>query len=140
MWVGVHAVSGAALAAVLPGGAVVSAPAAVALHALLDLAPHWDYTRSRRRYVWGAADLAASAALVGGLALSAAPTELAVAAVLSAAPDLDSLHVLVPSIGRRAWFPSHWRRFPHGSCRPLCGVGLQAVVVVLSAGILALRL
>lgn len=139
MWVSTHALSGAALASTLPGGVAVAAPAAVALHALLDVVPHWDYTAARRPQLWAAADLAASAGILGLLARGGASRALLAGAILSAAPDLDSLHVVLPGTGRRTWFPSHRRGFPHGACRPACGVALQAVVGLAAAGVLLKR-
>jgi hypothetical protein len=31
------------------------------------------------------------------------------------------------------WFPSHWKRFPHGKAGPLPGVAVQAVIVAFCA-------
>lgn len=147
MWVTVHVLSGAALGAVLgaPGMELplwVVLPAALPLHALLDLVPHWDYTRDRRRGLWAVLDLAASAVfVVGGWMALGLPADVVLAALVSAAPDLDVLDGVLPGRRdehgrpRRRLFPSHWKRYPHGRARPLPGILVQAVVVMASLAI-----
>jgi len=110
---------------------------ALILHVLLDLVPHWDYTRHRLRVLWTLLDVGAAAA--GLLALFFAldlPLQALLAGILSAAPDLDVVDALLPGGPRRRWFPSHWRRFPHGSTRPGPGITVQmAVIAVSTAGV-----
>lgn len=149
MWVTVHVISGAALGAVL-GSSGLGLPlwvvllAALLFHALLDLVPHWDYTRDRRRGLWALLDLGVSTVfiLVGWLALGL-PADVLVAGLASAAPDLDVLDGVLPSRRdahgrpRRRLFPSHWKRYPHGRAKPLPGILVQVVVVVGSLVLIA---
>lgn len=149
MWVTVHTVSGAALGAALgtpglglPLWAVLLA--ALLFHALLDLVPHWDYTRDRRRGLWALLDVAASATFVfGGWLALGLPADVLLAGVVSAAPDLDVLDGVLPGRRdehgrpRRRLYPSHWRRYPHGHARPLPGILVQAAVVLGSLAIVA---
>ena len=140
MWVIVHAVSGMAVGHMLGVyGYPAVVLAALALHVLLDLVPHWDYTRDDRARLWGATDVTVSVAvlLIARIVFDADWAVL-VAGVVSAAPDLDVLNALRRSPRRRRLFPSHWSGFPHGSCAPLPGVLTQAAVVVASAAILLL--
>ena len=117
---------------------LVLLPLALVAHALLDLVPHWDYTRSRLRVLWAVADVAVAVALVVAAWWSGAlPGWLALVGVVSALPDLDVLDAVVPVSKGRRWFPSHWRRFPHGQCRAVWGIPIQAGVIVLSAVVLA---
>lgn len=55
--------------------------------------------------------------------------------VLAATPDFD---VLAKAVKKRHdyWFPSHWRRFPHGSCCPVSGVAVQVAIVSVSGALL----
>ena len=139
MWVIVHALSGMALGRVLPSSLWIVIPAVLVAHALLDLVPHWDYTHSRGKVLWGALDVAAAAAafLVGGLVFHL-PGVIVAAGIVSALPDLDVLDALFPFERRSRWFPSHWQSYPHGHARPLPGVAVQAAVVALSIMVLAL--
>ncbi len=139
MWAIVHAISGMAVGHVLGAyGFVAIVFAALALHVLLDLVPHWDYTRTRNAWTWVVLDVAVSAVvLVVARVGFDADWKVIVAGVVSMAPDLDVLDSLHRS-PRRVRFPSHWTRFPHGSCAPLPGVLIQMAVVVASAAILLL--
>ena len=138
MWVIVHALSGMALGRVLPPSLWILIPAVLVAHALLDLVPHWDYTHSRGKGLWGALDVAAatSALLLAALVFHL-PGLILAAGIVSALPDLDVLDALFPFERRSRWFPSHWQRYPHGHARPLPGVALQAAVVALSLVVLA---
>lgn len=135
MWVVVHVCSGLALGATLRVPLVVLLPLSLGLHAVLDLVPHWDYTRHRLRRVWAAIDLAVAILLT---ALLWPGLDLPVAAVLtgwvSALPDLDVLNEVLPFSAQRRLFPSHWKRFPHGRCR--AGVGIPIQLVVIGASLL----
>ena len=103
----------------------------LALHLLLDLVPHWDYTRRRRRTLWAAAHVAFSVVAVVVLTLAFdLPSRAAVAAIVSALPDLDVFDAVLPGPTRRRWFPSHWRRFPHGEARAEAGIPLQAIIAL----------
>lgn len=135
MWVSVHALSGLALGTLAPLGVVLTILCALILHLLLDLVPHWDYTRDRRRLLWAALDVSMAVAVVIALGLTLdLPGRALLAAVVSALPDLDVFDALLPGPARHRWFPSHWRRFPHGHARPPLGVGVQAVVALGSLG------
>ena len=144
MWVIVHVFSGLALGAALGGSGheptmslLILLPLALVAHAVLDLVPHWDYTRSRLRALWAVVDVVAAGALVIGLWWSGAlPGWLALVGVVSALPDLDVLDAVVPVDKGGRWFPSHWRRFPHGQCRAAWGIPIQMGVIVLSAAVL----
>jgi hypothetical protein len=137
MWVIVHALSGMALGRVLPSSLWIMVPAVLVAHALLDLVPHWDYTHSRGKILWGLLDAAAAAAslLVAALVFHL-PGLVIVAGIVSALPDLDVLDALFPIKRRSRWFPSHWQRYPHGHARPLPGVAVQAAVVALSVAVI----
>lgn len=138
MWVIVHTLSGMALGAAL-GAAGSGAPwwlivlAALAAHALLDVVPHWDYTRRPRLWLWALGDVAVSA-----LVLAAAwrvyhlPWYVLLGAVVSAAPDLDVLDAVLPIGRHRRLFPSHWKPYPHGRAGPLAGTLVQAAVIAVS--------
>ncbi len=134
MWVITHTVSGMALGATLEDlGPWLVVPGALLLHLLLDLVPHWDYTRTPNAVRWGAIDLAASgAALLAAYALLDAGWLVLLAGAVSALPDLDVFNALLPTERRVRLFPSHWSRFPHGRAEPVPGTALQAVVVALS--------
>ena len=131
MWVIVHALSGLALGALVPLGNVLIIVSALFLHLLLDLVPHWDYTRDRRRAVWASLDVVSAiiSVLVLFLVLEL-PSKALLAAVVSAAPDLDVFDALLPGSRRRRWFPSHWRVFPHGTAGPMPGILTQLLVVL----------
>jgi hypothetical protein len=144
MWVSVHAFSGLALGAsglsrqLGAAGVVLLVVGALALHLLLDLVPHWDYTRHRLRIAWVALDLGVavlgSAGLIVGLGLS---WHAALGAAISALPDLDVLDSVLPWKRGSRWFPSHWKAFPHGRSGPVFGISVQAVVVAASLASLA---
>ena|SRR5665647_4123 len=144
MWVVVHVFSGLALGAALGGrghepsvSLLALLPSALVAHALLDLVPHWDYTRSRLRALWAVVDVVAAGALIIGAWWSGAlPGWLALVGTVSALPDLDVLDAVLPVRRDRRWFPSHWRRFPHGQCRAAWGIPIQAGVILLSAVVL----
>jgi hypothetical protein len=135
----VHALSGMALGTVLPVSLWLVLPAALIVHALLDLVPHWDYTHSRGKVLWGALDAgAAVAAILTAALVLHLPERVVLAGIVSAVPDLDVLDALFPFQRRSRWFPSHWDRYPHGHARPLPGVAVQALVVIASVMVLAL--
>jgi hypothetical protein len=133
MWVVAHAASGAAVGALVEAPEL-ALPLAFVAHGVLDLVPHWDYTHTRRMRLWACLDVAASGLLVLVLAAAGAPWVVLVCAFLAALPDVDGLGLVIPALGRRHWYPSHWRRFPHGESGPVLGLVLQLAVVVLSLG------
>ena len=107
----------------------------LALHLLLDLVPHWDYTRHHLRTLWAVTDVVLSIAAVVTLTLLLdLPLRAAVAAIVSALPDLDVFDAVLPGPARRRWFPSHWQRFPHGEARAAVGIPVQAIVALGSLG------
>jgi hypothetical protein len=136
MWAITHLLTGMALGSVLPGGLPAVIPAALAGHLLLDLVPHWDYTRQKHKYVWGAIDVGVTAVvtLVGWLYLHL-PADVLWCGVVSVAPDLDLLNDLLPWPRRMRWFPSHRPGFPHGHAGPLPGVAVQAVLAAVSIAV-----
>lgn len=146
MWVIVHAMSGMALGAVL-GSAGVGFPlwgillASLAAHALLDIVPHWDYTRRRHAWAWALGDTLA-AALALGLAwlILDLPGYVVWAGLISAAPDLDVLDAVLPFKKHRRLFPSHWKPYPHGKTGSLPGTVIQGLVVTGSVVVLLLAL
>lgn len=133
MWVIVHALSGLALGVLAPIGLGYLLVAALLLHLLLDLVPHWDYTGISRG-IWAASlDVLSAATLVAGLALALKlPAAAVAAAVVSALPDLDVFDAVLPGESRRRWFPSHWRVFPHGKASVRVGVTVQTLVILAS--------
>lgn len=129
MWVFVHALSGLSLGTLAPLGMALTVICALVLHLLLDLVPHWDYTRHRQRTLWASLDVVVSIAACATLALLLdLPSRAVVAAIVSALPDLDVFDAVLPSPARRRWFPSHWERFPHGKASPAFGIPVQIVV------------
>ncbi len=133
MWVAVHGLTGMALGAWSPIGLGLTVVAAVVLHVLLDLVPHWDYTGHPRYVLWAVLDVGATAVafLVVGLTAEGGAA-IVLVGLVSALPDLDVLDALFPGRGRRRWFPSHWSRFPHGTSSPAFGIPLQATLAVVS--------
>ena len=146
MWVIVHSVSGMALGALLgPLGAGLPLwgmiVVALVAHALLDLVPHWDYTRRPHAWVWAVGDTgAALLTLLGAVMVWDAPGYVFWVGAVSAAPDLDVLDAVLPFKTRRRLFPSHWPTYPHGRARPLPGTLSQATVLVGSIVVLTLML
>lgn len=146
MWVIVHALSGMALGAAL-GSGPVEAPvwvivlAALAAHALLDIVPHWDYTRRPRVWAWALSDvMAATLALGFAWLVFDLPGYVLWAGIVSAAPDLDVLDVVLPLKTHRRLFPSHWRPYPHGKAGPLPGMVIQGAVIAGSVVVMLLVL
>jgi hypothetical protein len=145
MWVCVHALSGLALGVLVALGCAspvlawtLTMAGALVLHLLLDLVPHWDYTRHRRRLLWAMLDVAVSIAVVVTLTLVLdLPGRALVAAVVSALPDLDVFDAVLPGPIRRRWFPSHWHKFPHGEARPVPGISVQVIVALASLAAVA---
>jgi len=133
MWVIVHAFSGMALGALLTTRSLWEiAIWALLLHVVLDIIPHWDYTRLVRRVRWGAVDAGlAVTALVLARAVFGLEWGIIVAGAVSAMPDFELLDTLV-GLKRPRLFPSHRPWFPHGSCGPLPGVIVQGTIVVAS--------
>lgn len=139
MWVTVHLYAGLALGAAIPAPYWALVLIVLAAHILLDLVPHWDYTRTSHPVRWGSLDFGAGAltVVVGYLAFGASPG-LLLLGVISAAPDFDVLFNAARGRQGDCWFPSHWRSFPHGECAPLPGIVTQAAVVAASCVTLAL--
>jgi hypothetical protein len=142
MWVIVHALSGMALGAAL-GPEVAGLPLwavlllALAAHAVLDIVPHWDYTRRPEAWAWAAGDvLVSTAALLLVWGVWDAPSYVFWAGLVSAIPDLDVLDAVIPLKTRGRLFPSHWRGYPHGRARPFAGLLTQGAVVVVSLAVL----
>lgn len=142
MWVITHTLTGMAIGAVLgergaPAWAVVAA--ALLLHVLLDMVPHWDYVYTGRRAVWAAADVgAAVAAFLWAATLGDASWAVLLAGAVSALPDLDVLNALWPGERGVRLFPSHWSGFPHGSAAPIPGTIIQGVLAGVSLLVISL--
>lgn len=133
MWVVVHVCTGLALGALLPAPLLVLIPAALVLHVLLDVVPHWDYTKSRRRRLWAALDVGGAVVLTVGLwAAVDLPAAVVITGWVSGLPDLDVVNEVLPVSAHRRFFPSHWRSFPHGRCRAGWGIPLQLGLVAVS--------
>ncbi len=138
MWVVVHATSGLALGAALHAPLWLLLPLALVLHVVLDLVPHWDYTRVRYRNLAAVADVLASFVIfVAGYLAFGFSGAMILAGAVSAVPDLDVLNSLLPYEQRIRWFPSHWSRFPHGTAGPALGIAIQAAILAASALIIA---
>jgi len=139
VWVVVHLYSGLALGAAIPAPYWALVIIVIVAHVLLDLIPHWDYTRTRHPVAFSCLDFAAClvTVLVGYFAFHAA-IGLLVLGMLSAVPDADI--VIQCARGRQGhyWFISHRSGFPHGQCAPLPGILVQAAVVAVSCVVLAL--
>jgi len=129
VWVIVHVSVGLAIAETMPGPFWLVLLAVIASHLLLDLVPHWDYTLRLHVISWAIVDAGMSiAALAAAYALGASPWVLAMG-MLSGFPDLDVVASAACGRGGKGWFPSHWRRFPHGRCGPWVGIPLQLAIV-----------
>ncbi len=144
MWVVTHTLTGLGLGAVLAGrgfGPWTIVLAALALHLLLDIVPHWDYVHTRNRALWAVGDVTAAAAtLVFARTTAGMEWAIVLAGLVSALPDLDVLNALWTTESRVRLFPSHWTRFPHGSAPPVPGTLVQATIAAASIGvILAVR-
>lgn len=139
VWVVVHLYSGLGLGAVIPAPYWALVIIVLAAHVVLDLVPHWDYTRTSHPVLYGSLDFGACVVtlLVAYFAFGA-PLWLLALGILSALPDFDVVYNAARGRQGDYWFPSHWRSFPHGSCAPLPGILVQAVVVALSCVALAL--
>ncbi len=139
VWVTVHLYAGLALGAAIPAPWWALTLIVLASHVLLDLVPHWDYTRTEHPVRYGALDFGAAVltVIVGYVAFGASVGLLALG-VISAAPDFDVLYNAARGRQGDYWWPSHWKSFPHGSCAPLPGILTQAAVMAASCLTLAL--
>ena len=109
MWIIVHTFVGLTIGAALDLPWWALALIAVGTHVPLDLVPHWDYTVSRRRLLWGWVDFLSSLATVLACWLVlGAPFALVALGPISGAPDFDVLHATIRGREDRHWFPSHW--------------------------------
>ncbi len=136
MWVVVHTYVGIAIASLLHLPFWSVALIVLASHVLLDLVPHWDYTGDGHRLFWGTTDLVAGLVTVVALPLLGMPLSVVAMGVISAAPDLDVVSDAVSGHESRHFFPSHWKRFPHGVCGPALGISLQLAIVAASAAVI----
>lgn len=136
MWVIVHTYVGLAIGSALHLPWWALALIAVGSHIPLDLIPHWDYTVTRRHAVWGWVDfLGALATVLFCWLVLGAPLALVALGPISAAPDLDVLYRAIEGKDETGWFPSHWRRFPHGACAPAPGIAVQAAITAACAAV-----
>jgi hypothetical protein len=135
LWVIVHTYVGIAIASVLHLPFWLVALIVLASHVLLDLIPHWDYTASRDRMLWGWFDFLGALATLIVLLVLGMPFALVVMGPISGAPDFDVLANTMWGREDRRLFPSHWRRFPHGRCGPALGVPLQLAIMAASAAV-----
>jgi hypothetical protein len=133
MWVVTHVLAGLAIAAVVESPLWLVAVLVVLSHVLMDLIPHWDYTVSLHQVGIGALDFLVSFAAfaVCWLALGW-PFWLAFMGLVSGAPDWDIAIAMARGDDARKWFPSHWRRFPHGRSGPVWGIGVQVAMMAAS--------
>jgi hypothetical protein len=133
MWAITHLLTGMAIGAVVPGGIWVGVAAALLGHLAFDMVPHWDYTGTPGRLVWGSIDVLAAAVVAFlGYRFLGLSVKVLVCGIVSAAPDLDVLNALLPYKQRTRWFPSHWTGFPHGKARPLPGIAVQVLLAAVS--------
>jgi hypothetical protein len=136
LWVIVHTYVGLALAALLHLPFWQMVLVVLASHVLLDLVPHWDYTPGRGRLLWGSVDVLAALATVIVLLVWGMPLAVVVMGPISAAPDFDVMGSALWGRESRHFFPSHWRRFPHGRCGPALGITLQVAIVAGCAAVI----
>jgi hypothetical protein len=142
VWVVTHTYVGLALGAVLY--ATLGLPywlvivLLLASHVLLDLVPHWDYVFAEKHVLWGCVDFFSALAACLSLLALGVPFALVVLGPISGAPDFDVLAAAIRGGRGRHWFPSHWDAFPHGACGPAFGVGVQVVLMAMSAAVFAL--
>lgn len=141
MWVTTHVLAGLAIAAALGGPWWLVLVAVILAHVVMDLIPHWDYTKASHAVAYGLCDCLVGLALwlVAWLLLGM-PFWLAFMGPVSGAPDLDVLFAGLRGKPGQHWFPSHWKRFPHGSCGQSWGIGVQVAFMAASAAaVLAAR-
>ena len=110
--------------------------AVVLAHVLMDLIPHWDYTRSLHGVIYGCCDFLAGLTfwLVAWLVLGM-PFWLAFMGPVSGAPDWDVLFAELRGRPDVHWFPSHWKIFPHGRSGRLWGIGVQVALMAASVAV-----
>ena len=141
MWVTTHVLAGLAIAAALGGPWWLVLVAVILAHVLMDLIPHWDYTKTRHPIVYGWCDFLAGLSLwLAAWLVLGMPFWLAFMGPVSGAPDWDVLIAELRGKPDVHWFPSHWKRFPHGSSGRAWGIGVQIVFMAASvAAVLAAR-
>ena len=131
-----HAVTGAAIGALMPSPWLV-VPVAVASHFALDHIPHWQetlapYTPTRRTYIRIVFDLILAGLLVGLVAgwHSDRTALVWLGAAAANAPDLDTITVLLPGLRRgpvqRFW---DWHCRIQRETGELLGVYTQLVTI-----------
>jgi hypothetical protein len=137
MWVVVHTYVGLAIASLVHAPFWQVALLVIASHVVLDLVPHWDYGQTAHALAWGWVDFLAALATLLALLATGSPWSIVLMGPISGAPDFDVLFFLINGGRGRKWFPSHWRRFPHGHCGKTPGIALQGAIM---AGSLAIVL
>jgi hypothetical protein len=135
VWVIVHTYVGLAIASLVHAPFWQVALLVLASHVLLDLVPHWDYGATGHGVLWGWVDFGAAFATLLALLLTGTRWSILLMGPISGAPDFDVLfHVLTGGRGRK-WFPSHWRRFPHGHCGKKAGITLQVAIMTIALAV-----
>ena len=135
MWVIVHTYVGLAIASLVHAPFWQVALLVIASHVLLDLVPHWDYGQTAHGLAWGWVDFLAATATLLALLLTGSPWSIVLMGPISGAPDFDVVFFVASGGRGRKWFPSHWRRFPHGRCGMKAGIALQVSIMAVSLAI-----
>jgi hypothetical protein len=138
VWVVVHLYVGLAIGVAVPLPLWALILLAIGSHVLLDLVPHWDYTRTSHVILWGSLDfLAGLVTLAIAWSVFGASWEVLLLGIVAAAPDFDVVFAAARGGGGDHWFPSHRKGFPHGKCGPALGITTQAIVVAASCLVMA---
>jgi hypothetical protein len=125
VWVIVHTYVGLAIASLVHAPLWQVAVLVIASHVLLDLVPHWDYSETGHSVLWGWLDIGAALATLVLLLATGTRWPIMVMGPMSGASDFDVLFYVVTGGRGRKWFPSHWRRFPHGHCGKKAGISVR---------------
>lgn len=135
MWVIVHTYVGLAIASLVHAPLWQVALLVIASHVLLDLVPHWDYGTTGHWALWGWVDFGAACATLLVLLATRTRWQILVMGPISGAPDFDVLFYVATNGRGRKWFPSHWRRFPHGHCGKKAGITIQVAILTVALAV-----
>ena len=138
MWVIVHTYVGLAIASLVHRPFWQVAVLVIVSHVLLDLVPHWDYTRTAHALAWGWLDFLGALATLIVLLLTGYPWAIVLMGPISGAPDFDVLFFVIGKERGRKWFPSHWDAFPHGRCGKAAGMTVQLAIMAVSLAIVVI--
>lgn len=137
-----HAVTGAAIATLVPNP-VVAIPLAILSHYALDTVPHWQetlapYTPTTKTWIRIPIDIALSLTLVYLIARHH-PAQIGViwaSAIAANVPDLDSLLVLTPALLQKGIIKKYWDWHCNIQNETSSWFGVVTQLIVISLGLL----